>query len=377
MNPDYKFLDLADSNLPYLADLKAAACRVLDSGRYLCGEETEKLEKEIASYLGAGHAIAVSNGLDAIRLIFRAYIEEGRLQPGDEIIFPANTFIASVLPVTELGLKAIPAPVDPATHNIDFNHLESMITPRTKGILLVHLYGSPCWDREVCERIRQRGILIIEDNAQALGAEAAEEGFMQSRKCGALADAAAISFYPTKNLGALGDGGMVVTSDARLAKDVRTLAQYGSDRRYHNVYCGYNNRMDELQAAFLRVKLPGLDDENSRRNEVAKTYASCITHPDVTPPSIFEGERQVWHQYVVRSPRRDELKEWLAAHGVATDIHYPIPPQAQPCYKEIFKDFPADEAQKLADSILSLPIANINPSDAEIIAGIINEFPSK
>lgn len=372
---NYNFLNLYDSNLPYIDELKQAALRVIESGRYLDGEETSTLEKEIAEYLGSSNAIAVSNGLDAIRLIFRALIEEGRLSEGDEILFPSNTFIASVLPLSELGLLPKPVPVNPHTHNLDFNRVRNFISPQTKGILLVHLYGSPCWDMPLLSELKERGLLIIEDNAQAFGAESCEPGFHGSSKCGALADAAAISFYPTKNLGALGDAGMVVTSDSRLASDVRTLARYGSDRRYHHIYRGYNNRMDELQAAFLRVKLPHIDKENYRRAEIAGIYGAKINHPDVTTPEIFKDGRQVWHQYVITSSRRDELKEFLRKNGIDTDIHYPVPPQSQPCYKDFFSGEIRGEAEHLANSILSLPIANINPEDALKISEKINEFP--
>ncbi|MDE6271489.1 MAG: DegT/DnrJ/EryC1/StrS family aminotransferase [Muribaculaceae bacterium] len=369
------FLNLAHSNAPYSEKLKEAAARIIDSGRFLNGPETEALEAEIAAVTGAEYCIAVSNGLDAIRLIFRAYMEQGRLTPGDEVIFPANTFIASVLPITELGLNAVAAPVDPLTHNLDWSRLQDFIGEKTKAILLVHLYGSPCWDASICRMLHDQGLLIIEDNAQALGAMAAEEGFGGSRYCGALGDAAAVSFYPTKNLGALGDAGMVLTSDKRLANDVRTLAQYGSDRRYHNIYQGYNNRMDELQAAFLRVKLPYLDDENDRRRQAAQVYCEEISHPEVKTPAILPGTRQVWHQYVVTSARRDQLKDWLAQNGIPTDIHYPIPPHAQPCYEGTFSHPSLNESRRLADSILSLPIANISPEKAKEISRIINLFP--
>lgn len=378
MNADrhtFAFLDLAESNSPYADRLKEAAARVIDSGRFLNGPENEQLEREAAQYVGVSHAVAVSNGLDAIRLIFRAYMELGRLHPGDEVIVPANTFIASVLPLTELGLKAVAAPADPTTHNLDLQRVEDFVTPATRAVLIVHLYGSPCWDAGICGRLRRRGLLIVEDNAQALGAAAAEEGFNGSRRCGALGDAAAVSFYPTKNLGALGDAGMALTSDDALASTVRTLAQYGSDRRYHNVMRGYNNRMDELQAAFLRVKLPFLDEENDRRRAAARAYCETICHPDVAAPSISGNARQVWHQFVVTSPRRDELKEYLEKEGVPTDIHYPVPPHAQPCYDGYFEGPTLVEAERLASRILSLPIANLTPDDARKIAAIINAFP--
>lgn len=385
MKREFEFLNLATTNAPYADQLVEAAERVIRSGRFLNGVEVHSLEQEICKFTGAEHAVAVSTGLDAIRLIFRAYIELERLHEGDEVIFPANTFIASVLPVTELGLRGVPAPVDPATGNLDFKRLEQFVTPATRAVLTVHLYGSPSWDKKVFDRLHSQGILIIEDNAQALGAKASEEGFHGSRRCGALGDAAAVSFYPTKNLGALGDAGMVLTSDSDLAKTVRILAQYGSDRRYYNIMRGYNNRMDELQAAMLRTKLPYLDEENARRRKAAAVYCREIKHPDISLPDILPDAEQVWHQFVIRTPRRDELQVFLADNGVATDIHYPVPPHAQECYRDEFSDEDHDgnhrghlkEAEDLASSILSLPIANISEEDARIISDIINSFPHK
>lgn len=372
------FLNLSESNAPYASQLKEAASRVIDSGTFLNGTEIKNLEREVAEYCNAPFAIAVSNGLDAIRLIFRAYIEEGKLRAGDEVIYPANTYIASVLPVTELGLKAVPAPANPDTGNLDLSRLEEYVNEKTKAVLLVHLYGTPCWDSEVCRRLHDKGILLIEDSAQAFGAFASTPGLQESTKCGALGDAAAISFYPTKNLGALGDAGMVITADPELAKDVRTLSQYGSDRRYHNVFRGYNNRMDELQAAFLRVKLPYLDEDSRRRHNIAAIYDENIVNPEVKKPLIMPHGGQVWHQYVIRCPHRDALRQWLADNGISTDIHYPLPPQSQPCYVDYFRDAESDraliEANELANSVLSLPIANITPAQALTISEFINRF---
>ncbi len=370
----YDFLNLSTSNKPYAEKLKEAAGRVIDSGIYLFGPEVKNLENEISAYLNVPYAIAVSTGLDAIRLIFRAYMEEGRLKPGDEVIYPANTYIASVLPITELGLIAVPAPADPSTYNLDFSRLEDFITGKTKAVLAVHLYGSPCWDKKVCRSLHDRGILIIEDCAQAIGARASSEGLFGSDYCAALGDAGAISFYPTKNLGALGDAGMVVTSDPVLAKDVRILAKYGSEERYHNIYRGYNNRMDEIQAAFLRVKLPYLDEENEKRRAVASVYCSKINHPEVILPRINESEHQVWHQFVVRCKNRDRLRNFLKENGVATDIHYPLPPHSQKCYEGMFSGETLNEADELAGMVLSLPISNITPEEAGRIALLINSF---
>ena len=373
-NRYFPFLNLGQSNARYADRLKEAAARVIDSGRFLAGPETAALESELAAYVGARHCIAVSNGLDAIRLIFRAYIELGRLQPGDEVLIPDNTFIASVLPVDELGLRPVMMPLSADDMNLDLSRVEEFITPRTRALLLVHLYGTTCWDDAICRSLHERGLLIIEDNAQAVGAMAQCEGFHGSRFAGALGDAAAVSFYPTKNLGALGDGGAVLTSDEELARTVRVLANYGSDRRYHNIMRGYNNRLDEIQAAFLRIKLEDLDEETERRREVAGIYNDTIINPIVCVPKIFPDRRQVWHQYVIRTPHRDRLKDYLESNGIQTDIHYAVPPHMQPCFDGSLDDPRLKEAEELADSILSLPIANLTPADARHIASVINLY---
>lgn len=373
-NRYFPFLNLGQSNARYADRLKEAAARVIDSGRFLAGPETAALESELAAYVGARHCIAVSNGLDAIRLIFRAYIELGRLQPGDEVLIPDNTFIASVLPVEELGLRPVMMPLSADDMNLDLSRVEEFITPRTRALLLVHLYGTTCWDDAICRSLHERGLLIIEDNAQAVGAMAQCEGFHGSRFAGALGDAAAVSFYPTKNLGALGDGGAVLTSDEELARTVRVLANYGSDRRYHNIMRGYNNRLDEIQAAFLRIKLEDLDEETERRREVAGIYNDTIINPIVCVPKIFPDRRQVWHQYVIRTPHRDRLKDYLESNGIQTDIHYAVPPHMQPCFDGSLDDPRLKEAEELADSILSLPIANLTPADARHIASVINLY---
>ena len=370
----WAFLNLGQSNARYADRLKEAAARVIDSGRFLAGPETAALESELAAYVGARHCIAVSNGLDAIRLIFRAYIELGRLHPGDEVLIPDNTFIASVLPVEELGLRPVMMPLSADDMNLDLSRVEEFITPRTRALLLVHLYGTTCWDDAICHSLHERGLLIIEDNAQAVGAMAQCEGFHGSRFAGTLGDAAAVSFYPTKNLGALGDGGAVLTSDEELARTVRVLANYGSDRRYHNIMRGYNNRLDEIQAAFLRIKLEDLDEETERRREVAGIYNDTIINPIVCVPKIFPDRRQVWHQYVIRTPHRDRLKDYLESNGIQTDIHYAVPPHMQPCFDGSLDDPRLKEAEELADSILSLPIANLTPADARHIASVINLY---
>mgnify|MGYP001027882295 CR=1 FL=1 len=373
-NQHIPFLDLRESNAECSGRLIEAAARVIESGRFLGGDEPRLFEQELAGFCGSPCCIGVSNGLDAIRLILRAWMQTGRLNSGDEVIVAANTYIASILPIIELGLSPVLAPPSPVDFNLDFSRVEEFITPATRAVMLVHLYGSPCWDAEVCRRLHDRGILLIEDNAQAIGAHASAPGIYGNHLTGALGDAAAISFYPTKNLGALGDGGAVLTHDPELASTIRALANYGADRRYHNIHTGYNNRLDEIQAAFLRVKLPMLDAENARRAQIAATYDRLIRNPFVKRPAILSGSRQVWHQYVIRSPRRDELRNHLEAHGVGTDIHYAVPPHLQPCLKGKFHHPSLRLTEQMADTLLSLPIANINETQAHLISNLINEF---
>jgi dTDP-4-amino-4,6-dideoxygalactose transaminase len=355
-------------------ELKAAACEVIELGRYLHSRETELLEQEIAQTCEAAHCVSVSNGLDALRLILRAYKEMGLMHDGDEVIVQANTYVASVLAVSGNGL--VPVLCDPSeeTMNLDSSLLESLITPRTRAIMPVHLYGTPCWDETLMEVARKHDLLIIEDNAQAVGATSAVAGLNGTYSTGGLGHAAGISFYPTKNLGALGDGGAVVTSDQRLADTVRALANYGSDRRYHNIYKGYNCRLDEIQAAMLRVKLRYLARENEDRMSVARAYAEAIDNPLVKTPAIFPGMKQIWHQYVVRVQNRDAFRTYMEANGVGTDIHYAIPPHMQPCYQELHHA-PLPVTELLAGEVVSLPIAHpITPDDARVIAGIINRY---
>lgn len=371
----YPFLSLKNANAPYEDELKQAAVSVIDSGWYLHGKHTEALEQEIAKLCQVKHCIAVSNGLDALRLILRAYIEMGKLQHGDKVIVPANTFVASVLAISDNGL--IPVLCEPRTDtmNLDAAHAQQLIDDKVRAIMPVHLYGTACCDDALMELARKHNLLIIEDNAQAIGARAATAGVNGTYVTGSLGHAAGISFYPTKNLGALGDAGAVVTSDDELAKTVRALASYGSDRRYHNIYCGLNCRIDEIQAAMLLVKLRHLDEENARRDAIAQVYNATINRPDVITPTRFKDMTQVWHQYVIRvKDNRDEFRLKLEQHGVMTDIHYATPPHMQPCYKEL-PHGPLPITEMLASEAISLPIAHpITTSDAEAIAAIINEL---
>ncbi len=370
----YPFLDLALANGPYMDELKAAACEVIERGRYLHSTQTEQFEEEIAALCEARHCVSVSNGLDALRLILRAYKEMGIMRDGDEVIVPANTYVASVLAISDNGL--VPVLCDPRedTMNLDSSLLESLITPRTRAIMPVHLYGTPCWDTALMQAARDHGLRIIEDNAQAIGAKSNIAGLNGTFITGGLGDAAGISFYPTKNLGALGDGGAVVTNDDALATTVRALANYGSDKRYHNIYPGYNCRLDEIQAAMLRVKLRYLEKENETRAAVARAYHDAIDNPRVKAPVIFEELKQIWHQFVVRVENRDAFRAHLADNGVGTDIHYATPPHRQPCYHQLAHG-PLPVTERLAGEVVSLPIAHpITPDDARAIASIINRF---
>lgn len=365
----YPFLDLGTVNEPYADELKAAAIRVIESGRYIGGPENDAFEQELAAMCGSQHAVGVSNGLDALRLIFKAYIELGRLRKGDKVIVPANTYIASVLAITDAGLVPVFAEPDPQTHNLDTSRLAEYYTPEVKAILTVHLYGRACYDEALSSFAREHELIVVEDNAQAIGATTAD-----GRTTGSLGDAAAFSFYPTKNVGALGDAGAVTSNDKDLADTVRALANYGADRRYHNIYQGYNCRLDPIQAAFLRVKLPHTEEENSYRRKIAAIYNTEITNEAVTTPLMDTPDRCVWHQYVVRTAERDRFRSYLEEKGVGTDIHYAVPPHLQPCYSR-YAGLSLPLTEMLASQIVSLPISRCtSESDARDIAMIINAY---
>lgn len=358
-----------------MKELREAACRVIDSGYYINGPETKAFEQELAAYAGCSMAVGVSNGLDALRLIFRGLSELGRLRPGDAVMVNANTYIASVLPLSEFGLHPLLIEPDPETYGIDWNlALKAAEMADAEGnhpvraLLTVHLYGTPSWNEEAAAELRNKGIIIIEDNAQAIGAT------FHGIPTGGLGDAAAFSFYPTKNIGALGDAGAVTTSDPELAATVRALANYGSDRRYHNIYRGYNCRLDEIQAAMLRVKLRHLEETSSRRRATAEIFLSEINNPHITLPSTPDGCTQVWHQFPILCNSRDELQKHLSALGIDTDIHYAVPPHLQPCYEGILTGTSLPLTERLADTILSLPIADLSDDEARYIAHNINSY---
>ena len=326
------FLDLKTVNRPFEDELVEAATRVIRSGRYILGENVRQFESELAEFCEVSNVVAVSNGLDALRLILRAYIELGTMKPGDEIIVPADTYIASVLAISDNDL--VPVFVDPdlLTMNLDTSIVEQHITKHTRGIMPVHLYGTPCWDSKLRDLALRYDLKIIEDNAQAIGARASVPGLNGTFTTGSLGHAGGISFYPTKNLGALGDAGAVTTNDKALADAVRALANYGSDRRYHNIYRGWNCRMDEIQAAMLRVKLKYVRQENERRAKIVETYNYNIYNKKITKPAIFHDMTQVWHQYVLRVENRDAFRAYMDENGIGTDVLYATPPHLQPCY---------------------------------------------
>ena len=341
------FLDLKKPHDELRLELSAAFERVMNSGWYIHGTECKQFEQEFAHYCQVEHCVGVGNGLDALHLILRGY----GIGAGDEVIVPSNTYIATWLAVSHAG--AIPVPVEPdaRTYNINPTLIEAAITPRTKAIMVVHLYGQPA-DMDAINAIAKKHQLkVIEDAAQAHGAR------YKGRRVGSLGDAAAFSFYPGKNLGAVGDGGAVTTNDPLLADKVRVLGNYGSQIKYHNEVQGYNSRLDELQAAFLRVKLPVLDEWNARRQAIAAHYLSQLDATALVLPHVHHWAEPVWHLFVVRSQQRDDLQKQLGAAGIGTMIHYPIPPHRQPAYVDILdKSIHLPIAEFLAETMLSLPI---------------------
>ncbi len=362
------FLDLQKVNAAHSEQLKRAAERVIDSGWYLQGKENASFEAEYAAYIGTDHAIGCGNGLDALRLILRAYKELGRLTEGDEVIVPANTYIASILAITDNGLTPVLVEPAPATLQIDPQRVGDAVTERTRAIMIVHLYGRCAYSDEIAEICREHNLLLIEDNAQAHGCR------FNGRRTGSLGDAAGHSFYPGKNLGALGDGGAVTTNDPELAAMLRTLANYGSRKKYVFDHAGLNSRLDELQAAVLREKLPLLDSENERRKEIARKYIAGIKNPAIEVPATSNWEENVVHIFPIFTPERDRLQQYLAENGVHTLIHYPIPPHKQLCYKDWNNlSFPITE--KIHNQELSLPMSPVmTDKEVERVIALLNSW---
>lgn len=363
-----KFLDLQKITQKYAEELHEAVDRVVDSGWYLQGKENEKFEAAYAQYIGTKYTIGCANGLDALILIFRAYLEIGIMQPGDEVIVPANTYIASILAITENGLK--PVLVEPSieTYQIDETKIEAAITERTKAILIVHLYGQCAYTNRIGELCEKYNLKLVEDNAQAHGCK------FNGRKTGSLGDAAGHSFYPGKNLGAFGDAGAVTTDDEKLAKVVCAVANYGSQRKYVFKYCGRNSRLDEIQAAVLDVKLKHLDEDVAIRKQVAKYYIDHITHPAIVTPIVKDWAQHVFHIFTIRTERRDELQKYLNGNGIQTIIHYPIPPHKQECYKE-WNDLSFPITEQIHDQELSLPMSPVMAqNEVETVVKMINTW---
>lgn len=364
-----KYLDLKRVTAMHSQEIEQAVSRVVQSGWYLQGEETAAFEREYADYIGTRFCVGCGNGLDALTLILRAYREMGVMQEGDEVIVPANTYIASILAITDNGLRHVLVEPRRETFQIDDSLIENALTPRTRAIMIVHLYGRCAYTERIGELCRRHGLKLIEDNAQAHGCLSPD-----GRRTGSLGDAAGHSFYPGKNLGALGDAGAVTTNDETLAQTVRAIANYGSQRKYVFAYKGRNSRIDELQAAVLRVKLRYLDADNARRRQIALRYISSIDNANVELPSEQFCQNSVHHIFPILSAHRDALQRFLADSGVQTLIHYPIPPHRQQCYAEWGAlSLPITEAIHAEE--LSLPL-NQTMTDAEVekVINSVNMF---
>lgn len=371
-----KFLDLEKINESFEPELYQAVHRVVRSGWYLLGNELKQFEDELNACLGTKHTIGVANGLDALRLILKAYIELGAMAGGDEVIVPANTYIASILAITDNRLKPVLIEPEIFSYNVTAKKIKDAITGRTKAVMIVHLYGQCAFNEDIREVCNQHNLKLIEDNAQAIGS------IWQGKRTGSLGNAAGNSFYPGKNLGALGDAGAVTTQDDELASVVRALGNYGSYKKYENKYQGLNSRLDEIQAALLSVKLKYLDQHNQRRREIAQYYCENISLPGIILPnsnnhSLFTMNHalsHVWHLFVVRHPERDRLQKHLEENGIQTLIHYPIPPHKQGAYKEWNNtSFPITE--KIHKQVLSLPISPVmTENEAKKVVEVINCF---
>ncbi|MCI5221272.1 MAG: DegT/DnrJ/EryC1/StrS family aminotransferase [Candidatus Electrothrix sp. AR4] len=360
------FLDLKTINAAYRDELIEAAVRVIDSGWYIKGKEVQAFEQEFAAYCGTKYCIGVGNGLDALSLTLRAWKELGKLQEGDEVIVPANTYIATILAITENRLTPVLVEPDENTYNLPPELTRKAITPKTKAILPVHLYGRLAEMPAIMKIAEEYDLLVLEDAAQAHGAS------LQGQRAGNWGHAAGFSFYPGKNLGALGDAGAVTTNDEELAQTIRALGNYGSHKKYENLYQGVNSRLDEMQAALLRVKLRNLDQEIDARRDVARTYLEMVDHPAIVLPGWEREEQHVFHLFVVRCEKRDELQEYLAQHGIQTLIHYPVPPHKQQAYIQ-WNSLSFNKTEKIHATVLSLPISpKIYIKDVEHIISLLN-----
>ena len=359
-----KFLDLAKVNNRFRNEIDARIASILDKGWYLQGEENEKFAEHWASFCGVKYAIGVANGLDALRLIIKA----SGFGKGDEIIVPANTYIATILAITDNGCKPVLVEPDIKTYNINPDLIEAAITPQTKAIMVVHLYGQAVEMEKIWSLAQKYHLKVFEDCAQAHGA------LYKGKRVGNLSDAGAFSFYPGKNLGALGDAGAVVSNDKDLIEKVKALANYGSDRKYHHIYKGLNSRLDEIQAAVLDVKLASLDVDNARRREISKYYREHITNPKIILPEVYDESAHVWHVFPVRVEEREKFMQYLADNDIQTLIHYPTPPHKQPAYQE-WQNCSYPVTEEIHRTIVSLPMSPVM-TDAEVeqVVEIVNAY---
>ncbi len=363
-----KFLDLQKINAQHQQELKEAANRVIDSGWYLMGKELETFENNYSVFCGVNYALGVANGLDALRLIFKAYLELGIMKKGDEVIVPANTYIASVLAISDNGL--VPVFVEPniQTYNLDSTKIEAALTTKTKAILTVHLYGQNSIDEQMLALCKKHNLKLVEDSAQSHGA------VWNGKVMGSIGDAAGHSFYPGKNLGALGDAGAVTTNDETLAKAIEALRNYGSHKKYENIYQGLNSRLDEIQAAFLNVKLKYIQVDILERRRVANYYLENIKNPAIILPEVLNEAEHVWHLFVIRTSNREELQNYLTVNGIQTLIHYPIPPHKQNAYKE-FNTLSFPITEQIHHEVLSLPLSPVMmDEEMQSVVKIINQF---
>lgn len=358
------FLDLKTINLQYENELNKAMGNVLQSGWYIIGESVKQFEQQFAEYCGTKYAIGVANGLDALSLIVKAM----DIGPSNEVLVPSNTYIASILAISANGATPILVEPNESTYNIDPLQLEQHITPNTKAIMVVHLYGQSCDMAPILEVAKKHKLKVIEDCAQAHGA------YYEGTRVGNIGDAAGFSFYPGKNLGALGDAGAITTNDEELYNKLMALRNYGSHKKYENLYKGVNSRLDELQAAILSVKLPHLDDENNRRREVADYYLANIKNQQIVLPTNELKENHVWHLFVIRTANREKLQAFLSENGIQTVIHYPIPTHHQEAYKEL-ANLSLPVSEKLHNEVLSLPISPVMTNvQIEKVVEVINRY---
>lgn len=362
------FLDLKTINALHADEIKEAVANVIDSGWYVRGKALEQFEQDYAAFIGTNHCVGVGNGFDAIDIILRAYIQLGVMNPGDEVIVPSNTFVASVSAIVHAGLNPVFVDADAETLLLDENKLESLLSFKTKALMIVHLYGKCAYSERIRNFCTKYHLKLIEDNAQAHGCR------FDGRRTGALGDAAAHSFYPAKNLGAMGDGGAVTTDDTQLAETVRAIANYGFHKKYYADVEGRNSRLDDLQAAVLSVKLKYLDQENERRKSVAAIYDQHISHPMIRLLKNRVGQDHVYHLYPILTEQREHLQTYLEKQGIQTLIHYPVPPHKQKCFPQ-FRHLSLPNTEKIAIHELSLPISPVmTDEEALFVAQTINQF---